>query len=106
MPQISISLTQASIDFLKTYAKKNKFKSVSSLARSIVERGIENDKHSETLKKLDKQHEFLLRVLNFNHEILRKLYGSPSLFPNSTVEKLIDQVESDIRENLKKEKNF
>lgn len=104
MPQISISLSRASIDFLKSYAKKNKFKSVSCLARNIVERGIENDKHTETLEKLEKQHEFMLRLLNFNHEILRKLYDSPSLFPNQTVEKLIDQVESDIRKNLEEEK--
>jgi len=66
MPQISISLSQASIDFLKIYAKKNKFKSVSSLAWSIVERGVENDKHAITLEKLDKQNELLLRMLNFN----------------------------------------
>ena len=86
MPKIYATVSEKTATNLKTISEKS-HKSFSRVVHEIIELGLlsysqQNTKSPKFLQKLtepDSKHtEYLLRLININSEILRKLYNEPS----------------------------
>jgi len=111
MPKIYATVSEKTEEDLKVIATKTK-KPFSKIVFEIIELGLisyKNSQKTEPQKSQEptefdlKNREYLLRILNIDSEILRKLYNEPARCKEKTVDLILEKIKI-AAENLVKTK--
>jgi hypothetical protein len=108
MPKIYATIPEKTVANLKNISEKNR-KPFSKIVCEIIELGLLSYKNQLTtpkLTELDSKHtEYLLRILNTNVEILRKLYNEPSKCTKKTVDSMLTEIKTHVKNRIKNKSN-
>lgn len=114
MPRICTTISEKTEDNLKNIMAKTN-KSFSRIVSDIIEIGlvsyknrlvIESQKQQKNSTESELKHsEYLLRILNINSEILRKLYDEPSKCVGKTADLILGEIKTHVKKHLDELKN-
>ncbi len=106
MPKVTTFLNEDTIRNLNELCK-NTGKSLSKIIAELVEIGYQIKQNHDTKKSIThdekntelalKHTEFLLRILNINSEILRKVYNEPSKCTEKTVDLKLAEIKTHVQ---------
>lgn len=106
MPQVNATLSEAAIEKITLLAKTKK-QSFSKMISDLIDLGLEQ--HTDTDDKnlnprvqevMDRQAEYLLRMVNLCSEIYRFTFNSKSQFHDTDVEAAISAMNQKIKNHL------
>jgi hypothetical protein len=114
MPKIYATVSEKTVANLKNISEKNR-KSFSRIVHEIIELGLLSYKNQLTatpskpiqkMTELDSKHtEYLLRILNIDSEILRKLYNEPSKCTKKTVDSMLTEIKTHVKNRIENKPN-
>lgn len=109
MPKVITFLNDSTVQSLKKLCKSSG-KSLSKVTAVFVEIGYQasqssdarkvNQKHESDMDFALKNREYLLRILNIDSEILRKLYNEPSKCRGRTVELKLAEIKAHAKNHV------
>jgi len=114
MPRIYATINEKLIDTLNNITKQTD-KSFSNIVDEIIQIGLLSYKNRSEVKPQKQQknsaeselkhNEYLLRILNINSEILRKLYNDPSKCTGKTADLILAEIKTHVKKHVESESN-
>lgn len=114
MNRIYITTSDSIINDLKNISKQMK-RTLSKATCEIIELGLITYKNQQKSYSINfqktvefdlKNKEYLLRILNINAEILRKIYNEPSKYNVKSVNSILSEIQIQTKKHIETENKF